>query len=73
MKFLVDAQLPVRLARFLQSSGYDTIHTRDLPLQNVTSDSEINAYQFNKIAFLLQKTQISSTHFSRFSNLISFS
>ena len=31
MKFLVDAQLPVRLARFLQASGYDTLHTRDLP------------------------------------------
>ena len=27
MKFLVDAQLPVRLARFLQASGYDTLHT----------------------------------------------
>ena len=43
MKFLVDAQLPVRLARFLQASGYDTIHTRDLPEQNATSDNEINA------------------------------
>ena len=42
MKFLVDAQLPVRLARFLQASGYDTLHTRDLPQQNVTSDSAIN-------------------------------
>jgi predicted nuclease of predicted toxin-antitoxin system len=28
MKFLVDAQLPLRLARFLQSAGYDTLHTR---------------------------------------------
>jgi predicted nuclease of predicted toxin-antitoxin system len=42
MKFLVDAQLPVRLARFLQASGYDTLHTRDLPQQNATSDSAIN-------------------------------
>lgn len=33
MKFLVDAQLPVRLARFLQKNGYDTLHTRDLPQQ----------------------------------------
>ncbi len=38
MKFLVDAQLPVRLARFIQASGYDTLHTRDLPRQNATSD-----------------------------------
>ncbi|MHC5594640.1 MAG: hypothetical protein ACYTXC_01495, partial [Nostoc sp.] len=29
MKFLVDAQLPVRLARFLKTLGYDTIHTRE--------------------------------------------
>lgn len=42
MKFLVDAQLPVRLANFLQASGYDTLHTRDLPEQNTTSDTQIN-------------------------------
>ncbi|MBW4492511.1 MAG: hypothetical protein KME26_05375 [Oscillatoria princeps RMCB-10] len=29
MKFIVDAQLPVRLARFLQSAGYSTIHTNE--------------------------------------------
>jgi predicted nuclease of predicted toxin-antitoxin system len=38
MKFLVDAQLPFRLARFLESAGYDTIHTKDLPNKNATSD-----------------------------------
>jgi len=42
MKFLVDAQLPIRLARFLQSTGYDTLHTRDLLQQNATPDSCIN-------------------------------
>ena len=42
MRFLVDAQLPVRLARFLQASGYDTLHTRDLPQQNATPDTAIN-------------------------------
>ena len=42
MKFLVDAQLPVRLARFLQASGYNTLHTRNLPQQNATSDTAIN-------------------------------
>jgi predicted nuclease of predicted toxin-antitoxin system len=42
MKFIVDAQLPVRLARFLQSAGYSTIHTKDLPLANATPDAEIN-------------------------------
>lgn len=43
MKFLVDAQLPRRLARWLQIAGYDTLHTRDLPQQNATPDQDINA------------------------------
>ncbi len=42
MKFLIDAQLPVRLSLFLQRAGYDTIHTRDLPQQNATPDTEVN-------------------------------
>jgi predicted nuclease of predicted toxin-antitoxin system len=43
MKFIVDAQLPRRLARFIQDSGYDAIHTLDLSQQNATPDSNINA------------------------------
>ncbi len=42
MKFIVDAQLPRRIARFLQDAGYDVIHTLDLPQQNATPDSTIN-------------------------------
>jgi predicted nuclease of predicted toxin-antitoxin system len=42
MKFIVDAQLPRRLARFLQDSGFDAIHTLDLPQQNTTPDSNSN-------------------------------
>jgi predicted nuclease of predicted toxin-antitoxin system len=41
MKFLVDAQLPRRLARILQASGHDALHTLDLPLQNRTPDSNV--------------------------------
>ena len=55
MKFLVDAQLPVRLARFLQGVGYDTIHTRDLPLKNVTSDTEINAISIHESRIVITK------------------
>ncbi|GAB4237301.1 MAG: hypothetical protein Kow00121_64390 [Elainellaceae cyanobacterium] len=43
MKFLVDAQLPIRLARLLREAGYDAIHTRELPQQNATPDSIINS------------------------------
>jgi predicted nuclease of predicted toxin-antitoxin system len=43
MKFLIDAQLPIRLARFLESAGYDVLHTLNLPNKNNTPDTEINA------------------------------
>lgn len=55
MKFLVDAQLPLRLARFLQAAGYDTIHTRDLPLKNATPDSEINAISIHESRIVITK------------------
>lgn len=41
MKFLIDAQLPRRLARRLAEVGHDAIHTLDLPAGNRTTDSEI--------------------------------
>ena len=55
MKFLVDAQLPIRLARFLQASGYDTLHTRDLPQQNATSDSQINDISIQQERIVITK------------------
>lgn len=42
MKFLVDAQLPRRLALRLRDSGHDVTHTLDLPAQNRTTDQQIN-------------------------------
>jgi predicted nuclease of predicted toxin-antitoxin system len=42
MKFLLDAQLPPRLAARLRSAGYQALHTRDLILGNRTPDSTIN-------------------------------
>ena len=41
MKFLVDAQLPRRLARQLAAAGHDVLHTLDLPDGNRTPDSAI--------------------------------
>ena len=41
MKFLVDAQLPVSLAKLLSAAGHDAVHTVQLPDANRTSDSEI--------------------------------
>ena len=42
MNFLVDAQLPRRLAYKLRDAGHDVFHTLDLPAGNRTSDAEIN-------------------------------
>ncbi|SPE55083.1 conserved hypothetical protein [Verrucomicrobia bacterium] len=41
MKFIVDAQLPRRLARDLAAAGHDVTHTLDLPLGNRTPDQDI--------------------------------
>lgn len=41
MKFLIDAQLPRRLANRLRDIGHDAVHTLDLPLKNRTPDSVI--------------------------------
>ncbi len=38
MKFIVDAQLPKSLADFLNSAGFDSIHTLELPSRNHTTD-----------------------------------
>jgi predicted nuclease of predicted toxin-antitoxin system len=53
MKFLVDAQLPVRLARFLQNAGHDAIHTLDLPEHNATPDAVINFFVLRGSSFIV--------------------
>lgn len=41
MKFLIDAQLPARLATWLCENDHDAIHTTALPKGNRTPDHEI--------------------------------
>ena len=55
MKFIVDAQLPRRLAYFLQNAGYDTIHTLDLPQRNTTPDSNINTLSIEQERIIITK------------------
>jgi predicted nuclease of predicted toxin-antitoxin system len=43
VKLLIDAQLPRRIARELNTAGHDTRHTLDLPLGNRTPDDELCA------------------------------
>jgi predicted nuclease of predicted toxin-antitoxin system len=55
MNFLVDAQLPRRLARRLQEAGHDVLHTLDLPAGNRTTDSEINALSLSEQRVVITK------------------
>jgi len=55
MKFLVDAQLPRRLAASIRAAGHDAIHTLDLPNGNRTSDSEINAISVRGVCVVVTK------------------
>lgn len=41
MNFLVDAQLPRRMAAWLTAAGYNAIHTLDLPNGNRTPDEQV--------------------------------
>lgn len=41
MRFLIDAQLPARLAVRLVELGHDALHTSSLPLGNQTSDRDV--------------------------------
>ncbi len=55
MKFLVDAQLPLRLARCLRDAGHDVVHTRELPDQNATPDSVINQLSLTEERVVITK------------------
>ena len=39
MKFLIDAQLPARLAEFLNQAGHDAVNTVELPDENRSTDT----------------------------------
>jgi predicted nuclease of predicted toxin-antitoxin system len=41
VKFLIDAQLPARLAEFLTGAGHNAIHTTELPNGNRSTDQQI--------------------------------
>ncbi len=55
MKYLIDAQLPKRLAVALNELGCDAIHTLDLPDKNRTKDSSINALSLSQRRIVVSK------------------
>lgn len=42
MNFLIDANLPRRLAHRLHEAGHDAVHTVDFPQENLTQDRVIS-------------------------------
>jgi predicted nuclease of predicted toxin-antitoxin system len=55
MKFIVDAQLPVRLSQLLKSMGHDALHTKELALKNATPDTEINTLSIREQRIVITK------------------
>lgn len=55
MKFLIDAQLPRRLARWLSERGHDVHHTEELSGRNRTPDSALLAHADNETRVLITK------------------
>jgi predicted nuclease of predicted toxin-antitoxin system len=67
MKFLVDAQLPRRLAHLLGGAGFEATHTLDLPLGNRTPDSIINGLSTRDHYIVVSKDEdfVTSFHLQR--------
>ena len=56
MRFIVDAQLPSRLARDLCAAGHDARHTLELPLGNRTPDGQLAALAASEDRVLITKS-----------------
>ena len=56
MKFLVDAQLPPALARFLQERGHDAVHVADVGLRDA-EDGTIWQHAIRNEAAVLTKDE----------------
>lgn len=55
MKFLIDAQLPRRLAHELTQAGFEATHTLDLPDGNRTTDQALINLSITQQAVLVTK------------------
>ena len=55
MTFLIDAQLPRRLAAQLRLAGFETTHTLDLPQGNRTTDQALIALSITEQAVVVTK------------------
>lgn len=65
MRFLVDAQLPKSLARFLRERGFDAVHTLELPDKNRTDDLAIIQISLAESRVVISKDVGLLRHLSR--------
>jgi predicted nuclease of predicted toxin-antitoxin system len=57
VKFLIDAQLPTRLAEFLNRAGHDALHTIGLADGNRSTDSQIAQHADTEDRVVVTKDQ----------------
>jgi predicted nuclease of predicted toxin-antitoxin system len=57
VKFLIDAQLPARLAEFLNRAGHDAVHTIGLPDGNRSTDSQLAQHADTENRVVVTKDQ----------------
>lgn len=55
MRFIIDAQLPRKLAFLFEEAGYNALHTLDLPSQNLTKDKDINQLSMDEKRVVISK------------------
>ena len=55
MRFLIDANLPYRLARVLKGKGFEILHTDDLPNKERTSDNELRRISIEQDYIVISK------------------
>ena len=55
MRFIIDAQLPFALSKYLEQKGFDVIHTDDLPLKEYTTDNEIREISVKEERIVITK------------------
>ncbi|MDB6139899.1 MAG: hypothetical protein JWO94_2971 [Verrucomicrobiaceae bacterium] len=55
MRFLLDAHLPPGLRQVFSAAGHEAVHTLDLPDQNASCDSALNAVSVSEERVVVSK------------------
>jgi tetraacyldisaccharide-1-P 4'-kinase len=74
VRFLVDAQLPARLANLLNERGHDAVHTTDLPDGNRSTDTQIAKFADEQDRVVVTNTdllRLFTSHLEAMTNALS--